>query len=126
MSWKEFGDLVDNADLKFTAQGACKGLPTSLFYPTVKVGHIDPNEELVVGVCNACPVQVSCLAWAAAHSETNGYWGGVEGVRDVGELRRLVKSRRNDEDTPGRPNYDGVILIRRRKTKTSAAAKAVA
>src|ERR671939_382322 len=38
----------------------------------------DPDQEAARGICGACPVHRSCLAYALVTSEPHGIWGGYD------------------------------------------------
>lgn len=63
-------------------QAACRGLSPEWFVP-VGDSFEDTSEEpwdphpLAKRFCDACPVRVECLAFALAHPELRGTWGGL-------------------------------------------------
>lgn len=72
---------------------ACSGLDTRLFFPTAEE---DPAQlKLAREVCESCPVQELCLAYAVESRQTVGIWGGAT-TRERRRLRRrwLEKARR--------------------------------
>jgi len=56
---------------EWRAKAACKGM-TDLFFPA-KQEDVDAPKA----ICHTCPVERQCLAWALAHGEKFGIWGGV-------------------------------------------------
>ena len=57
------------------------------------------RERQALAVCDRCPVQVQCLAYAVATRQQHGVWGG----RTQQELRRLVA---NTDRPKRRPPVD--------------------
>ena len=52
------------------------------------------GEEIAVDICEACPVQAECLAWALSNDERYGVWGGkTEKERETARLR-IQRNRR--------------------------------
>jgi WhiB family transcriptional regulator, redox-sensing transcriptional regulator len=47
------------------------------------------RERQALAVCDGCPVQVECLAYALTTRQQHGVWGG----KTQQELRRLVANR---------------------------------
>jgi len=63
------GDWRDNA--------ACRDADPDLFFP---IGTTAPALRQVweaIRICQACPIQVRCLAWALEQGVTDGVWGGT-------------------------------------------------
>lgn len=56
------------------AQAACRDHPHPEWW---WVEPDDPRHQTARQVCASCPVQADCLAWAVAHGERHGLWGGV-------------------------------------------------
>lgn len=65
-------------------EAACRDMPSELFFPLS--GH---HEQVAVAkeVCAGCAVREECLAFALAHNEHHGIWGGVT-ERERRGLRR--------------------------------------
>ena len=75
------------SDIFNNEMGACKGMPTSWWFPSqTKEGHI--NGRKAVAICRACPVLNECKAYALRH-ETHGIWGGLREGEMETERRRL-------------------------------------
>ena len=62
-----------NTDRSWVSQAECRGMDTSLFFPTVGV-----LSKQVKGVCARCKVQAECNEYGK--EERYGFWGG-EGRR---------------------------------------------
>lgn len=56
----------------WSARGACRQLPTRIFFPT-------RGEEVGAAraVCGACPVLAECRAYALGVPGLKGFWGGL-------------------------------------------------
>lgn len=70
---------------------ACQGHDPERFFPPQ--GQDDPVAK---AVCRTCPVQLSCLAFALAHGERFGIWGGLtsrERTALAAEDRRRIVAR---------------------------------
>lgn len=72
-------------DLSWRADGACRGLDPSLFFPVE-----DEEAEMAKLICAGCPVQGRCLDHALGYREHDGVWGGAT----ERERRRLLRQRR--------------------------------
>lgn len=77
-----FGDgLSDRPELRQLAalrhDGACRGWPTEWWYPGVGGSEYVARAHII---CQTCPVQASCLAYAIEHRERFGVWGGLPEV----------------------------------------------
>lgn len=59
-------------DVSWQAHAACVGLPSEVFFPD-KGQHITEGARRV---CGGCEVRNDCLAYALAHRELAGIWGG--------------------------------------------------
>jgi WhiB family redox-sensing transcriptional regulator len=55
-------------------RAACRGTPTSMFFPTALKGA---DARAAVEICGSCPVRVECHEYAVAEHEGDGVWGGV-------------------------------------------------
>lgn len=82
-----------DAEIGFAARGACRGKPTSWWFPP-KDGvasreerrRIVGNQRAAVVICKSCEVRRECLAFAVKWNE-RGIWGGV-GEKQRKRLRR--------------------------------------
>jgi WhiB family redox-sensing transcriptional regulator len=63
--------------VNWRAGAACRDADPDLFFPVGTTGL--SLREIIVAkrVCQACPVQTQCLAWALDHGITDGVWGGT-------------------------------------------------
>lgn len=52
--------------------GACRGLDVEIFFPAHGEDTSRPK-----AICGMCQVRVRCLAYAIAHGERFGIWGGL-------------------------------------------------
>lgn len=58
------------------AQASCRDVDPDLFYPGP--GHLGRQDAAKAkAVCAACKVRLDCLAYAMAHNEEHGIWGGT-------------------------------------------------
>lgn len=61
-------------------QASCRGIGIDFFYTEDSEQRGRHNKYIDVNyvkkICNACPVQVSCLDWGLYH-EADGIWGGL-------------------------------------------------
>lgn len=85
MAIPSVNDTATIIDLPWRANAACRGLDPSIFYPLT-----DEEAEQAKSVCDACPVQASCLEHALGIREKEGVWGG----RTERERRRIIRQRR--------------------------------
>ncbi|MTD58756.1 transcription factor WhiB [Amycolatopsis sp. RM579] len=105
-SWGDFG--LTEADLAWHDDAACVGTDPDSFYPEQGPG-ITLDVAAAKRVCLRCPVRPNCLAYAIAHDERHGIWGGLTpqerrrhkaktGPRrqdaEIGRLTRAGKSAR--------------------------------
>jgi len=67
--------------------GACRGKDQHLFFPPD--GH-NLLPRPAIEICNTCPVQLACLAYALEHRIDDGVWGGT--TRN--QRRRILRARR--------------------------------
>jgi WhiB family redox-sensing transcriptional regulator len=72
-------------DMSWRADGACRGLDPTIFYPAS-----DEEAQQAIAVCERCVVRQPCLEHALANRETEGVWGGTTEK----ERRRLQRQRR--------------------------------
>jgi hypothetical protein len=56
-------------------QARCKGLPASMFVPSLHT-KVRAYPEPARRACAQCSVRQECLDWAVANNE-EGYWGGT-------------------------------------------------
>jgi hypothetical protein len=75
--------------LKFAKWAACRGKPTSWWFPPKDEAMsreervaVMANQRAAVRICEECPVQMKCLEFAIKWNE-RGIWGGV------GEKQRI-------------------------------------
>lgn len=70
-------------DAEWKKRAACRGMPTSLFYPE---NHKGSKEALKV--CEGCQVRPQCLAYAARLERSigwrSGIWGGTTAEKRKG------------------------------------------
>ena len=94
----DFVNIV--ASPEWMAAGLCRQSDPALFFP--ESGH---GSEDARAVCARCPVRAACLAYALAHRERYGVWGGLS-----------ERQRRHLRETGGRAvNRTGTDA--RRKTR---------
>lgn len=67
-------------------QAACRGVGPEVMFPSDGVGVIWAKR-----ICAGCPVQAACLAYALAHREDHGVWGGTS----ERERRAMLRHRRS-------------------------------
>ena len=67
------------------AQGSCNEHPPEVFFPNDGVGVLRAQR-----ICNACPVQADCLAYALSERIDHGVWGGAS----ERSRRRMLKKAR--------------------------------
>jgi len=56
---------------------ACREEDPDLFFPVSSQGPGRLQEQRAKEVCARCPVSRECLAWALAHEQVAGVWGGL-------------------------------------------------
>lgn len=106
-----FSDLEPWAD-----DGACRGLPPSIFYPNIfdaagneiiddgqGVGDTSQYYEQARAICGACPVKEECLDYALRERERYGMFGGLTPIERLrierkGRRDRLRERRRQERD----------------------------
>lgn len=72
---------VEDPDWRDLAQ--CRGLDDAIFFPFSE----DPlASKSAKRVCQVCPVQDQCLAFALESAQPSGIWGGLS----TGERRKLL------------------------------------
>ncbi len=77
-------------ELKWQDQAACKPYPQEWWFPNAE--RSSHQYAAARAVCEQCPVQDECLAYAMAHEEPHyeyGMWGGLA-PRQRRALRRAV------------------------------------
>ena len=67
---------------------ACLDADPELFFPVGVASAAARQAQEAKRICQACPAQVQCLAWAREHGVTDGVWGGR-----TAEERRVIRSR---------------------------------
>lgn len=72
-------------DTEWMAQGRCRDIHPSVFFPSDGVGV-----EVAQRICAGCPVTTPCLEYALANHIDHGVWGGAS----ERERRRIARSRR--------------------------------
>ena len=70
MSGPDFLNIV--ASPAWMAAGLCAEVDPELFYPETGAPNRDAKR-----VCGGCDVRAECLAYALAHRERFGVWGGT-------------------------------------------------
>ena len=75
------------------ANGLCAEVDPELFYPEAGA----PNRD-AKAVCAGCEVRAECLAYALAHRERHGVWGGTT-ERERRRLRRAPVTPAPDRRT---------------------------
>jgi len=79
--------------LTWMRRGACRGLPTEVFFPPERDLGRPPtpwSPKPAQAVCAGCPVVEECRAWALASRQKDGVWGGLSEE----ELRRCQRQPR--------------------------------
>ena len=81
-------------ELEWMAQGKCREVPPSSFFPNDGVG-VDAARR----ICADCPVKAPCLEYALLHRIDHGVWGGTSERerRRIARSRRLAKAETVDE-----------------------------
>ena len=82
MSAPDFVNIV--APPEWMADGLCAEVDPELFYPEGGESNRDAKR-----ICAGCEVRVECLAYALAHRERFGVWGGTT-ERERRRMRRPV------------------------------------
>jgi WhiB family transcriptional regulator, redox-sensing transcriptional regulator len=65
---------------------ACLHTDPELFFPVSTTGPSLGQVDEAKRICQACPVQAPCLAWALRQGITTGVWGGT-----TAEERRAIR-----------------------------------
>lgn len=69
--------LID-ADMSWQDKANCRGVDTNLFY--LEQGVSKENErklDIILPLCNTCPVKGKCLSFAITNQIEHGVWGGL-------------------------------------------------
>jgi len=99
MSGPDFVNIV--APPEWMAGGLCAEVDPELFYPEGGESNRDAKR-----ICGGCEVRPECLAYALAHRERFGVWGGTT-VRERRRMHRPVVKR---GPGPRRPDKrEGVV-----------------
>jgi WhiB family redox-sensing transcriptional regulator len=72
-------------NLVWRQKAACRGVEPEIFYPIS-----EEEAEEAKAICDACPVQETCLEYALSNRERDGVWGGAT----ERERRRMIRQRR--------------------------------
>lgn len=67
------------------SRGACRGFPTSMFFP--QRGDLQSIVK-ARAVCAGCEIQEACLQFALDNNERFGIWGGLTGIERLRVRRR--------------------------------------
>jgi WhiB family transcriptional regulator, redox-sensing transcriptional regulator len=75
--------------------GACLQADPDLFFPVAAAGPALDQIDQAKQICQACPVQQRCLAWALELGIESGIWGGAtederRAIRAAARHRRCV------------------------------------
>ncbi len=81
---QHFLEAIKSDRPRWHLDAACRGMTPDLFYPE----RGDSTAE-ARSVCQGCPVQGQCLAFAVTRNERHGIWGDTS-VRQRRNLRRQV------------------------------------
>jgi WhiB family redox-sensing transcriptional regulator len=77
------------SDIFNNERGACKGSPTSWWFPDHTTSGRN-NGRKAVRICNSCPIISDCRTYAM-RNETHGIWGGLrEGEMEIERRRRGI------------------------------------
>ncbi|MFE0514310.1 WhiB family transcriptional regulator [Streptomyces sp. NPDC058964] len=63
--------------MEWLRRAACTGEDPELFFPVGTTGPALRDIAAAKRVCARCPVITPCLAYALAHGQTHGVWGGT-------------------------------------------------
>jgi WhiB family transcriptional regulator, redox-sensing transcriptional regulator len=86
-------------------RAACGGTDAELFFPVSEIGPSAQQQILAARqICDACPVQWTCLVWSLFNGVTDGIWGGAT----ESERRRLLP--RNNQGHTGLMAHQKVRL----------------
>ena len=84
------GDWRDDA--------ACRDADPDLFFPIGTTGPALRQVREAIRICQTCPIQVPCLAWALEQGVADGVWGGT-----TAEQRRAIRRLADIQQDAGRP-----------------------
>lgn len=76
-------------------RAACRRADPELFFPIGETGPARLQVWQARQICDACPVQWTCLAWALQHFVTDGIWGGSTQSERRALLGRLTRHERS-------------------------------
>jgi len=76
----------------WTERAACKGLPSSMFFPDPRTNPSNVPDSRARRICHTCPVVDECLTSALKNREKHGFWGGVPERR-----RRILEDMELEE-----------------------------
>ncbi len=65
-------DAVDDLTATWRRDAVCRGMDPDLFFP-----ERGEAADLAVATCARCAVREECFAYALAHGEKFGVWGGL-------------------------------------------------
>lgn len=85
-------DLLLELDQEWRELAACAGRDESVFFPPT-----DAERAMVraaKAVCDGCPVQADCLAYAVETGQTEGIWGGLTASERRTYRRKLISAAR--------------------------------
>lgn len=72
----DFHRFMERAE--WTERAACHGSEAVVFYPNVfKEPALTAAFAAARPICQRCPVQAECLAYAMNNAEREGMWGGL-------------------------------------------------
>lgn len=77
---------------------ACRHEDPELFFPVGTTGPAITQVKAAKTVCNRCPVQEVCLAWALGSGQQAGVWGGLGEDERRSLKRRTARERAKDID----------------------------
>lgn len=86
---------------------SCDGLDAEMFYPTTN--EVTSEMQMLLRMCNDCPVKQACLEWALVH-ERDGIWGGMSAVQRARVRRRLKWGLTDPSYTVSSSGYNREIV----------------
>lgn len=70
--------LPDYIPIPPLKNGSCKGLPTEWWFPVFRADNKQLKKHRhAIEICNKCPEQKECLAFALENPTVQGIWGGT-------------------------------------------------
>ena len=75
-----------SASVNWRDDAACARADPDLFFPVSATGLALSQINEAKRICQGCPVQAPCLAWALRQGITTGVWGGT-----TAEERRAIR-----------------------------------